>query len=94
VIGANADQTHVAPEVVIGSVVIDIPHAFLSVAREIRSGAFTPRVISFGTRSDVVRWVYNPALEGRVPSPARAQVESVTARIRAGTFSVRPKTAR
>ena len=94
VIGANADQAHVAPEVVIGSVVIDIPHAFLSVAREIQAGGFTPRVISFGTRSDVVRWVYNPALESRVPSSAHAQIESVTARIRAGTFSVRPKTAR
>jgi basic membrane lipoprotein Med (substrate-binding protein (PBP1-ABC) superfamily) len=94
VIGANADQAHVAPEVVIGSVVIDIPHAFLSVAREIRAGGFTPRVISFGTRSDVVRWVYNPALESRVPSSVRAQVESVTASIRAGTFSVRPKPAR
>ena len=94
VIGANADQTHVAPEIVIGSVVIDIPHAFLSVAREIRSGTFTPRVISFGARSDVVRWVYNPALETRVPAAARAQVESVTARIRAGTFAIRPAAGR
>ena len=94
VIGANADQAHVAPEAVIGSVVIDIPHAFLSVAREIRAGRFTPRVISFGTRSDVVRWVYNPALEHRVPPSAHAQVESVTAHIRDGTFSVRPRSAR
>lgn len=94
VIGANADQAHVAPEAVIGSVVIDIPHAFLSVAREIRTGGFTPRVISFGTRSDVVRWVYNPALENRVPPAARAQVESVTAHIREGTFSVQPRTVR
>jgi basic membrane lipoprotein Med (substrate-binding protein (PBP1-ABC) superfamily) len=94
VIGANADQAHVAPEVVIGSVVIDIPHAFLSVAREIQAGTFKSRVVSFGTQSDVVRWVYNPALETRVPPVARAQVESVTARIRAGTFAVRPGAAR
>lgn len=94
VIGANADQAHVAPEVVIGSVVIDIPHAFLSVAREVQSGTFKSRVISFSTQSDVVRWVYNPALEGRLSAAARAQVDSVTARIRAGTFVIRRPGAR
>ncbi len=89
VIGANSDQAHVAPDVVIGSVVIDLPHAFLSVAREIKSGSFTPRVVSFGTKSDVVRWVYNPALRNTVSARTATQVDSVTAVFRAGTFSVR-----
>src|SRR5687767_15536768 len=40
VIGANADQNAVAPEVTLGSVVIDLRHAFLLVAREVRSGQF------------------------------------------------------
>ncbi|HKS07606.1 MAG TPA: BMP family protein [Gemmatimonadaceae bacterium] len=86
VIGANKDQAPVAPDVVIGSVVIDLPLAFLKVAREVQSGAFTSRVISFDTKSDVVRWVYNPALRDSVPTLARAQVDSVVAQLRAGTF--------
>jgi basic membrane lipoprotein Med (substrate-binding protein (PBP1-ABC) superfamily) len=88
IIGANSDQAHVAPDVVIGSVVIDLPHAFLSVAQEIKAGGFVPRVISFGTKSDVVRWVYNPALRSTVPEKSAARVDSVTALLRAGTFSV------
>lgn len=87
IIGANSDQAHVAPEVVIGSVVIDLPHAFLSLAREVQSGQFKSRVVRFDTKSDVVRWVYNPALRETVPAATRAQVDSVTGRIRAGTFS-------
>ena len=94
VIGANKDQTPVAPDVVIGSVVIDLPLAFLKVAREVQSGAFTSRVISFDTKSDVVRWVYNPALRDSIPSSARAQVDSVVAQLRAGTFARTGATAR
>jgi basic membrane lipoprotein Med (substrate-binding protein (PBP1-ABC) superfamily) len=89
IIGANSDQAHVAPDVVIGSVVIDLPHAFLSVAREVKAGGFIPRVISFGTNSDVVRWVYNPSLRNTVSSASAARVDSVAALIRSGTLSVR-----
>lgn len=86
VIGANKDQTPVAPDVVLGSVVIDLPLAFLKVAAEVKSGAFASRVISFDTKSDVVRWVYNPALRDSVPARGRAEVDSVIAQLRAGTF--------
>jgi basic membrane lipoprotein Med (substrate-binding protein (PBP1-ABC) superfamily) len=88
VIGANSDQSSVAPDVVIGSVVIDIPHAFLEVAREVRATDFAPRVITFGTASDVVRWVYNPALQREVSAGTQAAIDSLTAGIRAGTFTI------
>ncbi len=88
VIGANSDQASVAPDVVIGSVVIDIPHAFLEVAREVAPADFMPRVISFGTASDVVRWVYNPALDAEIPNATRTTVDSLTATIREGRFTI------
>ncbi len=86
VFGANSDQNSLAPEVVLGSVVIDLPHALLLVAREVRSGTFTPRVISLGTTTDVVRLVINPALRSTIPAPALAAVDSVTKLLIAGTF--------
>jgi basic membrane protein A and related proteins len=86
IIGANSDQAPVAPEVVLGSVVIDIPHAFLETAREVRSADFVPRVIAFGTASDVVRWVDNPARSGEITAPTRAVLDSLTTAIRAGSF--------
>ena len=35
VIGSNSNQNSVAPDITLGSVVIDLPHAFLTVARSI-----------------------------------------------------------
>ncbi len=82
IVGSNADQNGVAPAVTLGSVVIDIPHAFLLLAREIQDGSFTPRVVRFATASDVVRWVPNPAvtplsasLTARIDTVRRAFVE-------------------
>ena len=87
VIGSNSNQNAVAPEVTLGSVVIDLPHAFLVVAREVKSGEFKPRVITFDAKSGVVELVVNPALRHRVPAPTVAAIDSVRTRIHAGSFS-------
>jgi len=84
IIGSNADQNNIAPAVTIGSVVIDVPHAFLLVAREVHDSAFSPRVIRFGTASDVVRWVPNPAVNV-VPASAVSRIEETTAAFRSGS---------
>lgn len=88
VVGANANQTALAPDAVIGSVVIDVPHAFLLLAREVKSGTFTARVIRLGTRDDVVRWEPNPLVEQRLSPRHRVLIDSVSAQMRAGTFSI------
>jgi hypothetical protein len=41
VVGSNADQNGIAPEVTLGSVVIDLPRAFLRVARQAQAGTLT-----------------------------------------------------
>ena len=88
VVGSNANQNAVAPEVTLGSVVIDLPHAFLRVAREVQAGSFTPRVVAMGSRDDVVLWVMNPTLAARVPAAVRQRVDSLQEAMRAGTFAV------
>lgn len=87
VFGANSDQNGVAPDVVLGSVVIDLPHAFLLVAKEVQAGTFKPRVISLGMKTDVVRLVINPALRSTIPATALTAVDSVTKQLVAGTFT-------
>lgn len=86
VIGSNSDQNGVAPEITIASVVIDLPHAFLTVAREVRHGTFKPRVIRLGAESDVVTLVINPAFRSRIPLPAMHAVDSVRADLIARRF--------
>ncbi|MBX3134402.1 MAG: BMP family protein [Gemmatimonadaceae bacterium] len=78
IIGSNADQNALAPDVTLGSVVIDIPHAFLLLADEVKSGRFAPRVVRFATASDVVRWVPNPAVSAIPPSLA-SRIDSTRA---------------
>jgi len=88
VVGANANQTALAPEAVIGSVVIDVPHAFLLLAREVKSGTFTARVIRLGMRDDAVRWEPNPLVAQRLSPRVRIRMDSVMAQMRAGAFSM------
>jgi len=81
VIGANSDQNGIAPEVTLGSVVIDLRHAFLLVGQEVKSHTFKPRVVSLGVRENVVKLVLNPVLESRVPPTTRATIDSVQKRL-------------
>lgn len=90
VFGSNSNQNGVAPTVTLGSVVIDLPHAFLTVAREVKSGAFEPRVIELGTSTDVVRLELNDALRSQIPDATLAAVDTVATQLRAGTFSPLP----
>jgi basic membrane protein A len=87
IVGSNSNQNSVAPEVTVGSVVIDLPHAFLTVAREVREGRFKPRVIRLGTASDVVSLVLNPVLQARIPAATQRAIDSVRTEMRAGRFT-------
>ncbi|CAN5145249.1 BMP family protein [soil metagenome] len=86
IVGSNSNQNAVAPEITIGSVVIDLPHAFLAVAKEVKEGRFKARVIKLGSESDVVTFVPNPALSARVPARAQHAVDSVQAEMKNGRF--------
>ena len=87
VFGSNSNQNAVAPTVTVGSVVIDLPHAFLLVAREVKGRTFTPRVIRFPANSDVVRLVLNPGLD-QIPPRARAAIDSVDRQMRDGKWQL------
>ena len=88
IIGSNADQNAIAPEVTLGSVIIDVPHAFMVVAREVNSGNFKPRVVELNMKLDVVRWTPNPALVQKIPATAMHAVDSVRTLMLAGKFTM------
>jgi basic membrane lipoprotein Med (substrate-binding protein (PBP1-ABC) superfamily) len=84
--GANSDQTKLAPDRVLGSAIIDLPRAFLLVAREVRDGRFVPRAESFGLAGGVVRYEPNPAMERLVPRELMDRVRAAADSIAAGTL--------
>lgn len=88
IIGSNANQNGVAPTVTLGSVVIDLPHAFIAVAREVKNGTFTPRVIKLDTRSAVMKWLVNPAMTSVIPARTTQMVDSITRTMLDGTFTL------
>jgi basic membrane lipoprotein Med (substrate-binding protein (PBP1-ABC) superfamily) len=94
VIGSNANQNGVAPDVTLGSVVIDLPRAFLRMAREVQQGDFKGQVVRFGLDTRVVTLVLNPALASRIPPAVRAAVDSAERAIEAGTLKPLPDDAR
>ncbi len=93
VFGSNADQAHLAPDRVIGSAIIDLPRAFLLVAREVKAGTYQPRVEAFGLASEVVRYRPNPGLDSLVPAGLKARVKAAADSIAAGTLLAAPRPA-
>ena len=86
IVGSNSNQNSIVPGSTIGSVVIDLPHAFLLVAKEVHAGGFVARVIRLGTREDVVRWEPSPELDRRTLLADRQRIASAQAAMRAGSF--------
>jgi len=86
VFGSNSDQNGVAPQSTLGSVVIDLPRAFLVVARDVKNGTFTGHIYHLGAKEGVVRWVPNPALASEIAPTTAARVDSAQRAILAGTL--------
>lgn len=87
IFGANADQSSLAPGRVVGSAVIDLPHAFLLVAREVRDSSLRLEAKSFGLAGDVLRYTPNPALAGLVAPALASRVAAAADSIAAGTLN-------
>lgn len=94
VFGSNADQNAVAPDVIIGSIVIDLPHALLTVARRLQEEPFPNEALSLGAESGAVRFSFNPALVDRLAPGLRERVDSAWQRMRRGELIVPGATSR
>ena len=86
--GANKNQNDIAPDVILASAVIDIPRAFITVAKQVKDGAFVAQIEKLGMKDGVVSLVYNPALVDRIPAEAKARVDAAQQQILAGTLAV------
>src|SRR3954469_22178874 len=91
VFGANTDQSGLAPGHVIGSAVIDLPRAFLLIAKEVKQDNFKAHVEAFGLKSGVVKYVPDPRLDSIVPAPVRARVAAAADSISSGTLLAAPR---
>jgi basic membrane protein A and related proteins len=86
--GANSDQTALAPDVILASSVLDVPHAFLLVAESVRDGKFDGSPFVLGMKDQVVSVVYNPALKEKLPSDLQQKLEATRADIISGKLKL------
>lgn len=86
--GANKNQNDVAPDVVLASATIDIPRAFVQVAREVQEGKFVGRIERKGMKDGVVDLVLNPRLEPAIPPEVKKRLDEARAAIVAGRIQV------
>jgi len=87
IIGSNSNQNEIAPQQTLGSVVIDLPHAFLLIAREVKKGNFTGKVFSLGLHDDVVTYVANPTTVNSLPPDVLPRVDSIKREMITENFS-------
>lgn len=88
VIGSNSDQNNVAPEVTLGSVVIDLPRAMLMIARDVKNGTFKGHVYRLGDADGVVRWTVNPKLSSEISPATMITLDSAKKAIDAGKLTI------
>ena len=85
--GSNKNQNDLAPDVIVASAVLDVPSAFLYMARIVRDHQFQPHVYWLGRKEGIVSVVWNERLKPTI-SPTLAEVARLEKEIRGGAFTV------
>ncbi len=86
--GTNRNQNDMAPDVVLASATLDIPAAFVEVARRVRDGSFRAEPLRLGLADGIVALELNPKLAPAIPPEVRSELDSLEARIREGGLVV------
>ena len=84
--GANADQSSLAPDVIVASAVVDVPAAYVHMAKIVREGRFKGEPQHFGLEEGTVSLVWNEQLKPSIKPATIAEVERITTGIRSGAI--------
>ncbi|HKR63844.1 MAG TPA: BMP family protein [Thermoanaerobaculia bacterium] len=82
--GANADQSSLAPDVIVASAVVDVPGAYVAMAKVVKEGRFKPEVQYFGMNEGTLSIVWNDKLKSSISAATIAEVERLTGEIKSG----------
>lgn len=86
--GSNKNQNDVAPNVVVASAVLDVPSAFVYMAKAVRDKTFKPHVYWLGMHEGIVSLAWNGKLKATLSPATVAEVARVEESIRSGKFEV------
>ena len=86
--GSNKNQNDLAPDVILASAVLDVPSAFVYMAKIVRDKKFKPQVYWLGMQQNIVSLGWNDALKRSISPATVAEVDRVESEIRSGRFEV------
>jgi basic membrane protein A len=86
--GSNKNQNDLAPNVILASAVLDVPSAFVFMAKTVRDHRFQPHVYWLGMNEGIVSLVWNDRLKPTVSPATVTEVERVEKQIRSGALQV------
>lgn len=86
--GSNRNQNEIAPDVIVASAVLDVPSAFVYMAKLVREKQFTPKVYLLGMREQIVSLVWNEARKNELSPETVRLAEEKRAQIASGAFRV------
>jgi basic membrane protein A and related proteins len=86
--GSNRDQNSVVPGAVMASAVIDVPAAYLRLARAVKDGTYRPAVTSLGAKEGVVSVVLAPDAVAGLGEDVASFLSDLESRIASGGIDV------
>ena len=87
--GSNRDQNDVAPQICLGSAVIEMPHAFVAVAKSVKENTFKPEFIELNTANGNIGVHWNAALKAKIPAPLMKKINDAQAQIKSGKLKIK-----
>ncbi len=88
VIGSNANQNAVEPEIIAASAVLDVPKAFLAVARDVQQGVFKGGVFREDLKSENVYLAISDRFASRIPAEVKQKVDQARTDILSGKLKL------
>jgi len=86
--GSNKNQNDQAPDVIVASAVLDVPGAFVTIAKKVRDHQFKAEIQYLGMNEGIVSLVWNDALKSTLKPETVSEVEKTEQGIRNGTVKV------
>jgi basic membrane lipoprotein Med (substrate-binding protein (PBP1-ABC) superfamily) len=86
--GSNKNQNDLAPDVIVASAVLDVPTAFVRIARRVRDHEFKPEVQRLGMAEGIVSLVWNDRVRQTISPATIAEVARIEEEIRSGKLEV------
>lgn len=87
-LGTNSDQNGDAPDVILASAPIYTDKAIVSIARQVRDGAFKASDKPFSMQGGFIDFVLNPKLMSRIPADLKAKLQATQRGLQNGSFTV------